>query len=134
MKFSLIPSPRRPLDRKTAWGCLTTNLFGLPGLGSLAAGRVTGYAQMAFSLAGLAITTACGVRFVTWYFSGSNRLQQSNYDPGESLRELWVHVRWPLLGVGVFLVGWIWALASSLSILAQAKSAEPRPVPPRIQP
>lgn len=133
MKFSLTPGPRRPLDRKTAWGCLTTNQFGLPGLGSLAAGRVTGYAQMVFSLAGLGITAACGFKFVTWYFANWSQLQSSS-DPTVALHELWLHLRWPALGLGIFLVGWLWALASSISILSQAKSTESHPVPPRIQP
>jgi len=134
MKFSLIPGPRRPLDRQTAWGCLTTNQFGLPGLGSLAAGRRIGYCQMALSLAGLVLTAAYSLRFLKWYASEWNKFQQFDAEPGVYFHEIWVHLRWPLLGMAVFLAGWLWALASSISILAEAKSAEPKPLPPRIGP
>ena len=132
MKFSLTPGPRRPLDRQTAWGCLTTNQFGLPGLGTLAAGRRTGYGQMALSLAGMALTVAYGVRFITWFASQWDKLQQLQEEPGVYFHEIWIHLRWPLLGMAVFLAGWLWALASSISIMLQAKSAEVKPSPPRI--
>lgn len=132
MKFSLILGPRRPLDRQTAWGCLTTNQLGLPGLGSLAAGRRTGYAQMAFSLSGLAISASCSVRFITWFVSHWDRLQELQGEPGAYFHEIWIHLRWALLGFAVFLVGWLWALASSISIVARAKAAEAKAAPPRI--
>ena len=67
MKFSLTPGRNRPLDRQTAWGCFTANQFALPGLGSLAAGRRTGYTQMALALAGLALTGTFGIAFFVWF-------------------------------------------------------------------
>jgi hypothetical protein len=134
MKFSLTPGPRRPLDRQTAWGCLTANLFGLPGLGSLAAGRRTGYGMMVLSLTGLAITSVFGIRFIIWFTSHSAEMNQSGDGGMSGFGELWAHLRWPLLGVAVFLAGWLWALASSLSILAQAKSAGGKTSPPLIKP
>ena len=45
MKISLALGQRKPLDRTTAWGCLTANLA-VPGCGSLVAGRVSGYFQL----------------------------------------------------------------------------------------
>jgi hypothetical protein len=134
MKFSLTLGPRRPLDRQTAWGCLTANLFGLPGLGSLAAGRRIGYGQMILSLSGVALTSAFGIRFIIWFASHSTELSQLDDEGMSHFGELWDHLRWALLGIGVFLTGWLWALASSLSILAQAKSAGPKPAPPLIKP
>jgi hypothetical protein len=136
MKFSLTPGPRRPLDRQTAWGCLTANIFGLPGLGSLAAGRLTGYCQMALSLIGLALTTAFFVRFLVWYGSHSAELNQSDDDvltPHFGI--LWSHLRWAFLGLGVFLIGWLWALMSGLAILAESKRSEPpKRIPPFLKP
>ena len=132
MKFSLIPGPRRPLDRQTAWGCLTTNLFGLPGLGSLAAGRWTGYGQMALSVAGLALTAAYGVRFISWFAAHWGELQQLQGEPDGYFHEIWAHLRLPLLGMAVFLAGWLWALASSVSIMVEAKSTDVKTIPPRI--
>jgi len=134
MKFSLTPGPRRPLDRQTAWGCLTANLFGVPGLGSLAAGRRVGYRQMILSLSGLAITSAFGIHFIIWYSSHSADLNQFSDEGVTHYGELWDHLRWALLGIAVFLTGWLWALASSLSILAQAKSDGPKSSPPMIKP
>jgi hypothetical protein len=134
MKFSLTPGPRRPLDRQTAWGCLTANLFGLPGLGSLAAGRRTGYGMMILSLTGLAMTSAFGIHFIVWFTSHSSELNQPDEAGMAGYGELWVHLRWALAGIAVFLTGWLWALASSLSILAQAKSAGAKTGPPLIKP
>jgi hypothetical protein len=133
MKFSLTLGPRRPLDRQTAWGCLTANLLGVPGLGSLAAGRRVGYGQMILSLTGLALTSAFGVRFIVWYAAHSAEVNQVGDDGMAHFGELWVHLRWAFLGIGVFVIAWLWALASSLSILAQAKSTVPKPVPPLIK-
>ena len=132
MKFSLTPGPRRPLDRQTAWGCLTANLFGLPGLGSLAAGRRTGYAMMILSLTGLAMTSVFGIRFIVWYTSHSAEVLNDGGMSGYG--ELWDHLRLALAGVAVFLTGWLWALASSLSILAKAKSTGGKTSPPLIKP
>jgi hypothetical protein len=109
-------------------------VFGLPGLGTLAAGHRTGYGQMVLSLAGLALTSVFGVHFVIWYVSHSTALNQLEDQAGMDLGDIWIHLRWALLGVAVFLTGWLWALASGLSILARAKAAETKPVPPLIRP
>jgi len=135
MKFSLTLGQRRPLDRQTAWGCLTTNLLGLPGLGSLAAGRRSGYAQMAFALVGLAITSVYGIRCLLWLTSSSNGLHDLEGLPGEYFDLLWAHTRGALLGMAVFLCGWLWGLISGMSILAEARSNEKTParrIPPKI--
>src|ERR1700759_3260843 len=108
MKFSLTLGKRRPLDAQTARGCLMTNLFALPGLGSLAAGRPSGYAQMALSLGGLAVTTAFAVPAMRWLSSASNGLQQYQDQPGIYFDQLWIHIRWAVLGFGIFLCGWLW--------------------------
>ena len=134
MKFSLTLGPRRPLDRQTAWGCITANLFGVPGLGSLAAGRQVGYFQMLLSVGGLAITGAFGIRFLLWYLSNSAQINQVDDAGLDQLGGIWLHVRWALLGIVVFACGWLWALMTSLSILASVKSDTPKPVPPLIKP
>ena len=134
MKFSLTLGPRRPLDRQTAWGCLVANLLGVPGLGSLAAGRRSGYGQMILSLTGLALTSAFGIHFIIWYVSHSAELNRLDDEGMPRYGEFWAHLRWALLGIAVFLTGWLWALASSLSILAQAKSAGAKTGPPLIKP
>src|SRR5262249_27900592 len=102
-KISLARGPRQPLSRQTAWGCLTTNLA-LPGFGSLVAGRISGYAQAALGLAGLALSVIFGVRFIAWYIANWPRLSGDQADPFAALHELWLAVRWPLLGIGIFLL------------------------------
>ena len=134
-KISLALGPSGPPSRQMAWGCLTTNLT-LPGFGSLLAGRAVGYLQIVVSMAGLALTTFFGIRFIVWYFSDAAHLQQIQMDPDIYFHEVWMQVRWALLGMGLFLVAWLWALASSLGILekARAHDAMTRPLPPRINP
>lgn len=131
MKFSLTLGQRRPLDRQTARGCLMTNLFGLPGLGSLAAGRPTGYFQIALSLAGLALTSTFAVRALLWFSSTSGGAPLQD-DTGAYFEQLWLHVRWALLGFVVFLCGWLWGFASGMSILNEAQNPPPRPIPPKL--
>ena len=133
-KLSLALGPRQPLSRQVAWGCLTTNLT-LPGFGSLVAGRAVGYLQIVITLTGFALTTVCGIRFILWFFSNWTRLQQIQDQPDLYFGEIWQPLRWALLGIVLFLFALLWGLATSLSILAEARAAEalaqPR-IPPKI--
>jgi hypothetical protein len=89
--------------------------------------------QAALGLAGLALSVIFGVRFIAWYIANWPRLSGDQADPFVALHELWLAVRWPLLGIGVFLIGWLWALFSSLDIVrAAAKSPPPAAPPPRL--
>jgi hypothetical protein len=123
--------PRQALSRQTAWGCLTTNLT-LPGFGSLVAGRVVGYGQAALSLGGTAITMVFGVRFILWFLANWSRLHDVEGDAMGGLVEMWGVLRWPLLGIGIFLIGWIWALGTSLQIIQAAKKSERPMAPPKL--
>ncbi len=131
MKLSLALGPRRPLSRRTAWGCLTSNLA-LPGLGSLMAGRLSGYFQLLLALAGLALTLVFGGHLFYWALNNWSQLYGPQADPLEALLELWLHVRWALLGLGVFGCGWLWALVTSRLILNQAEPPPSREAPPRL--
>src|SRR5258708_6708134 len=103
MKISLARAPREPLSSQTAWGCLTSNLA-LPGSGSLLAGRVSGYGQLLLALLGVIVSLFYGVRFVMWNFSNWTRLHAPDVDSIEALREIWIHLRWALLGFGIFIL------------------------------
>ena len=129
MKISLALGPRQPLSRQTAWGCLTANLA-LPGSGSLVAGRVSGYAQLALTTGGLVLTLVFGLRFVYWYVKHWSHFNGPQADPVGLFGEMFVVVRWALFGMGIFLMGWLWALATSLQIVSAAKNAESAKVPP----
>src|SRR5438105_1184519 len=131
MRISLALGPRRALSRQTAWGCLTTNLA-MPGFGSLMAGRPSGYAQAVLALGGMALTMVFGVRFVFWYFEHRPGTPGAEPDPMLALTQLWLAVRWAVLGVVLFAIGWLWALATSSLILRSARETELPAVPPRL--
>ena len=124
MRISLALGPRRPLDRATALGCLTTNVT-IPGCGSLLAGRVSGYWQFLIAMIGMGASLYFGLKFIIWYVSNWSHMQQVEPDAAANFHELWLRLRWFLLGVGVFGAGWLWALVSSLGILLETKKAPP---------
>jgi hypothetical protein len=127
MKISLALGPRGKISPQTAWGFLTANLA-MPGVGSLAAGRLSGYPQLVFSLLGMAMTLYFGSRFIFWYFQNWSRLQQLvASDPLEPLLQVWAAVRWALLGIAVFGAAWLWALFTSWRVVNQAKAAAKLP-------
>lgn len=117
-----------PLDRSTAWGCFMGNLA-LPGSGSLLAGRISGYGQGLLALVGVGLTTVFGLRFLVWGLTHWAQWQEADPDPAERLLELWLGLRWTLLGMGVFAMSWLWALASSWGILREAARNAPAPPP-----
>jgi len=122
--MSLALGQRRPLDRATAWGCLTSNVA-MPGSGSLLAGRVSGYWQFLIAMIGMGTTVYFGLKFILWYVANWTHMQQVEPDSAGNFHELWLRIRWFLLGVGVFGAGWLWALGSSLGILLESKKAPP---------
>jgi hypothetical protein len=123
---------RQPLNRETAWICLSANLT-LPGFGSLAAGqRISGVFQLGLSLIGIALTTVFGVKFILWSLSNWDRIHQ----PQESfdlLLQVWVAVRWALLGMGLFALSWLWGMAAGYSLVRKTSPRAPTgAVPPRL--
>lgn len=130
MKISLALGQRQTLSRQSAWGCLTSN-FAVPGLGSLMAGRRTGYLQLAIGVAGLAITLVATARFFGWYVANYSRLKANAEDPFAALSEILHAIKWPCIGLAIFGLAWLWALCSSYSILQEAKRAESQK-PPRL--
>jgi hypothetical protein len=130
MKISLALGPRERLSRETAWGCFTSNLA-LPGLGSLMAGRAVGYAQMVLAVGGLGLTLILGLRFLAWYLMNNARLRGTQDDPWATLLEVWHALRWPVVGMSVFVLGLLWALWTSVQVL-QAAKREPPTVPPKL--
>ena len=124
MKTSLALGPRRPLDPQKAWGCLLSNIA-CPGLGTLVAGRRDGYAQLAVYLTAFALTSVFGLRFFVWYFNNHGRLLLLQENPPTYLREIWLHLRWALLGIALFAFSWVWALITSLFLLRAAKRNQP---------
>jgi len=131
-KLSSAWQVRQPLTRETAWICLSANLT-LPGFGSIAAGRrVSGILQLGMSLIGIALTTVFGVKFILWALSNWDRIHQ----PQESLdllTEVWLAVRWALLGMALFALSWIWGLAAGYYLVRKTSpQAAAGSIPPRL--
>jgi hypothetical protein len=105
---SKTPKPAKPF---TILVCLLINLVVLPGLGSLIAGRrVSGILQAALGLAGTALTTAsCAPMLATMIRTGQL--------PESAGQSMWGG----LLGILMFLIAWLWALATGLRLLRNAK-------------
>lgn len=131
MKISLALGPGGPLSRQTAWGCLTANLA-VPGAGSLVAGRRIGYVQLGITAVGFGISLIFGVPFIVWGFSHWSQITNQNAEDFSNLELVWTHMKWPLLGIGIFAFSWIWALLTSLGILWSSQPNEIGKVPPRI--
>jgi hypothetical protein len=111
----------RARDRGAARACLATNLA-LPGVGTLMAGRWIGLVQALVTATAFALTLVGGLKFFLWYAAHRAQFSDPFSDPMENLRALWRAARWPLLGMGLFALNWLWALASSLAILRAARS------------
>ena len=131
MKLSLKLCPRRALTRSEAWGCLTANLA-LPGAGSLAAGRAVGYGQMALAFLGEIITVVTTILMFKWALSRGGGSQTNMDDPLQIQYQLdlWRHMCWPLAGIAMVAVAFLWALTTSRALLA---SATKDAVPPKIE-
>jgi hypothetical protein len=126
MKISLALGERRPLSRQTAWGCLTSNIA-LPGSGSLMAGRKSGYPQALLGIGGMVLSLIFGVRALLWMLANWSRMHDPAIDQFAVMGEMWSVLRWALLGIGIFGLGWLWALASSYGIVCSAKNDSPAP-------
>ena len=128
MKGSLKLRPKRTLNRKEAWACFSANIA-LAGSGSLAAGRAVGYAQMASVFLAMIMTFVTSIPFIKWRLSGGGATHTPMDDFIQSMDDVWVHVRWPLASIGLYAASVLWALTTSLSILANSSKDG---VPPRI--
>ncbi|MBI4025165.1 MAG: hypothetical protein HY360_09305 [Verrucomicrobia bacterium] len=107
----------KPLDRSTAWGCLISNLVVLPGLGSLTAGRRVGCVQAPISIAGLVLLNF-------WLFCFGRVWFREGRFPADG----GPHFGLGVLGFGVLVIVWAWALVTSISILRQARVSPAPPV------
>ena len=99
-------------DRSQAWGCVLGNLM-LPGLGTFAARRrVSGVLQLLVSQIGFLLSLLWAILYVHEW------LKQS-----EMPADLGPHFQLGLLGVALFLLAWIWSLASSVDILSRSRKS-----------
>jgi len=125
MKIYSGPESHDQPEHQTAQGWMATNLA-LPGLGSLIAGRKVGFIQLALCLVGFGLTLVCGLQMVSWSLAHWSEYHNPNadMDPFQPLRDLWVHARWPLLGIAMFSCAWVWSFVTSRSLLSQSKRGQ----------
>ena len=93
-----------------AWACFFATVAGVPGLGTMMARRREGLAQLALSVAG-------GVLLTWWLvaFAIAELRTMELPPPGGPALNL------ALAGLGLFGIGWVWALASSLAVLREQR-------------
>lgn len=98
-----------------------SNQLVLPGLGSLVAGHKTGYAQVALALIGMVLSSA----FAAWFFTAWWHAPHAPADVDE-LKQFFAggmaYVKAGGIGFACFLLGWFWALATSINIVRESKA------------
>ena len=124
-------APRKPVDRGTALALLGANL-GLPGLGSIMAGRrLVGALQLLIALTGFGFTLVFAEWFLqTWQANHelpSVTIQRTGELPPGLLR----HVLIGLAGMIVFGVAWVWSVFTGFQIRSEST---PPPVIPSVPP
>ena len=90
------------------------NQFATPGLGSLMARRfVVGAGQLGIFLAGF-------ILFVAWFVDEIRGFYGLMFSDAEPHARNWLAV----VGVALCVVGWLWSLVTSLSLMREAKRNE----------
>jgi hypothetical protein len=128
MKGSLKLRPRRALSRSEAWACFSANLA-LAGSGSLAAGYAIGYWQMAAVFLAMILSLLTAIPMLQWGIPMVHQVLSGAADAQPSLGEVWRYLHWPLASIALYVVSMLWAMATSLTILARTPKSG---VPPRI--
>lgn len=110
-RLELSEPSSRILSRAEANNCALINQLATPGLGSLLARRyVAGIGQLLLAVAGFLLVLAWFVLMIAQLFE-----DLKSGGPGKS------YARFGELGGALFVVAWFWALATSLSVVRQAK-------------
>ena len=114
-------SAGRPLSRTKARNNALINQLATPGLGSLLAGRyLAGTAQLLLAVTGFGCVVA-------WFFALMLQLFQQTDSETPAKSVAWLGE----LGALLFVLSWVWALFTSLSLLREANE-NPGPTPPPI--
>ena len=112
MRSSLVNVPPKLLTRATAWGYVLANQLATPGLGTFLAGRrMVGFAQATLAMIGFILV----ISWVLWFVLTCLRTFAVPPNAGPFLRT-------GICGAALFVIAWFWALASSISILREARN------------
>ena len=105
MKISLV-SRAAPLDRRKALACLILNVGACPGLGSVLAGRLSGWPQLGLAVVGFCLIVKEFLLFII-------ALVKAGHLPHD-----WRHHLASLgLGLGLFGLAWLWSGITGLLVL-----------------
>jgi hypothetical protein len=105
---------RKVLDSKKAWLCATINQLAFPGMGTVMAGRWTGYLQAVVMLIGFGLT----MMYMLAVIHGAVELAMSGAMTEESFRASYHQNSWALKwGLLLSALAWIWSLVSSILIV-----------------
>lgn len=120
-----MPAPRKLLTPASARNAVLVNQLATPGLGSLMAGRyVSGAGQLLLAITGFGL-------FILWFVAVMRQFYGQIQGDVEVKPVGWIG----LTGLAVFAAAWLWALATSISLLREARRnqaslvAEPQPPP-----
>src|ERR1035437_2075132 len=112
----------KPLDRTRARNCFLINQCATPGLGSLMAGRPTaGLGQILVAVAGFVLV-------LIWFALRMLHLYEEVINDSQPKSVAWLGEA----GAAVFVVAWLWSLATSLSVLREARANERRSAKPPV--
>ena len=114
MNDALPPKLPPTTERSKAWVCLVTNLFVCPGVGSILAGRRSGYVELGMALAGAGWITFALVRLFTLWI----QLMRAPPDAQS-------YIRSGMGGLTLFMASWLWSLVTGLSVMREAKRLPP---------
>jgi len=106
-----MPAPTKPITPATARNAFLINQFATPGLGSLMAGRrLSGAGQLTLAIIGF-------VFFLFWFLAVMRQFYGQIQGNVEVTPVGWLGC----VGVAVFGAAWLWALATSFSLLREAR-------------
>jgi hypothetical protein len=110
-KTSSLAKPPRPFSRATASHCVIVNQLATPGLGSLLARRwIAGTGQLLLAVTGFGL-------IMLWFYEKMRELymlwQEQPAPPAQGA--------FGKTGLALFVLAWLWAGVTSLSLLKQAR-------------
>ncbi len=119
--FSVQPEK---MDKKTGLGVLMLNLV-LPGLGSIFAGRKSGYLQLLLSLISLGATLNYGFKLLMWFYRKRAQVPDLFFELHPDIRNELLDLIKPLVyALCIFFIALVWSLITNYSIIKQAKKSK----------
>ncbi len=113
MRISLVRRDA-PLDRRKAWACLALNLAACPGLGSILAGRLSGWCEIVFSIIGFTWIVRAFLLFITALFRQAHLPTDWRH-----------HLAAAGTGLAIFALGWLWSALTSFLLLRSTSALPP---------